>query len=73
MHLCLIYVFHFYFLWLYYYIFHGFLSIIALQKTNAKEEIGKLSEVNNAKCSLIEGKLFPLFYFFELQLGKCDF
>lgn len=53
--------------------FHDFLSIIALQESSMKEEIGKLSKVNNAECSLIEGKLFPLFYFFELQLGKCDF
>lgn len=55
------------------YFFHGFLSTIALQESSAKEEIGKLSKVNNAECSIIEGKLFPLFYFFELQLGKCDF
>lgn len=48
------YVCHFYFLWLRYYIYHGFLSAIALQKSNAKEEMGKLSRVNNAECSLIE-------------------
>lgn len=66
------YVRHFYFFWLHYYIFHAFLSIIALQKPNAKEEMGKLSKVNNVECSLI-GKNYSFILFLWIAVGQRRF
>lgn len=66
------YVCHFYFLCLHYYIFHTFLSIIALQKSNAKEEMGKLSKVNNAECSLIEEN-YSFILFLWIPFGQMWF